>query len=91
MSTVVSLRARRAAHGRHVCVWCRRRIAALEVYVDMRVAEGGSMRTQRQHERCLGLVERAAAYFGIDCEEVTDANELVAEWQDAVGVEVTGL
>lgn len=91
MSTVVSVKARRAAHGRHVCVWCLHRIAAREVYIDMRVVHGPTMATQRQHERCLDLVEHAARYYGIDCEEVTDARELVAEWQEATGREVTGL
>lgn len=60
---------RRAAHGRHRCVWCCEPIAARESYIDLRIADGGTCWTQRQHTRCLDLVDRYGAFHALDAEE----------------------
>lgn len=52
-ATVLSVKNRRAAHGKHVCCLCRRRIAAREVYEDMRCAESGTAYTLRSHLACV--------------------------------------
>ena len=43
---------RKAAHGRHVCGYCYRRIAAGERYVDQRLTDNGTAWTWRAHQAC---------------------------------------
>ena len=50
--TLVTERVRRAAHGRHVCGWCHKNIAARERYRDQRCAGDGTMWTWREHLAC---------------------------------------
>lgn len=50
--TVLSDRARRAAHGLHRCGWCQRTIAAGETYRDVRQAVDGTVATWREHIVC---------------------------------------
>lgn len=53
MADLLSHTVRRAAHGKHVCRFCRRLIAAGERYNDDRLAEDGSAYTFRSHVDCL--------------------------------------
>lgn len=53
MSTLLAeYRNRRAAHGRHVCQYCFRLIAAGEHYIDQRCVQDGSAYTFRAHKDC---------------------------------------
>ena len=52
MSELISHTVRRAAHSKHVCRFCGRRIAAREEYNDDRLTEGGSAYTFRSHLDC---------------------------------------
>lgn len=52
MTTLLSHHERRAAHGRHVCQLCGKRIGAGEKYSDARCADGGTAWTYRSHLRC---------------------------------------
>ena len=53
MTTVLTTHNRRAAHGKHVCSLCRRRIAASELYQDQRCADCGRAYTVRSHLACV--------------------------------------
>ena len=50
---MLTTRNRRAAHGKHVCVLCLRRIAKDEVYEDQRCADYGTAYTVRSHLACV--------------------------------------
>jgi predicted RNA-binding Zn-ribbon protein involved in translation (DUF1610 family) len=51
---------RRAAHGKHHCTWCGKRIDAHEQYRDTRCADNGTAWTWRAHLRCDDFVWKAA-------------------------------
>lgn len=46
---------RKAAHGRHVCALCGKRIAVGERYSDARCADAGTAWTFRSHLRCRAI------------------------------------
>ena len=52
MTGVIASHIRKAAHGRHRCVWCRQPIAARSEYHDMRIVDGGTVYTSRRHIAC---------------------------------------
>lgn len=54
--TLLADHRRRAAHDKHVCRECRRRIPRGERYVDQRIADYGTIYTYRAHERCYRIV-----------------------------------
>lgn len=56
MGTLLAHNVRRAAHGKHVCRECRRRINARERYIDQRIADYGTVYTYRAHARCWEIV-----------------------------------
>src|SRR5690606_7920758 len=60
--TLLSVKTRRAAHGKHVCRLCRRRIAARELYEDMRCAYSGTAYTVRAHLACVSAWNSWWAY-----------------------------
>ena len=51
--TVLTTHNRRAAHGKHVCELCGRRIAQSELYEDQRCADSGTVYTVRRHLPCI--------------------------------------
>ena len=53
MTTVLATHNRRAAHGKHLCWMCGRRISANEVYEDQRCADSGTAYTVRSHLACV--------------------------------------
>lgn len=69
---VISEHRRRAAHGKHVCCLCRRRIAAREEYLDQRLADNGTCWTSRAHLDC----QSAYWSWDPDPEDVLDFHDL---------------
>ena len=84
MTTMLSQRTRKAAHGKHRCGYCRQPIAAGEKYDDARIADLGTVWTWRSHLRCLAFLRDVAEQDtwddGIDAVLFAD---LVVEYSDA--------
>lgn len=86
---IIFQKTRRAAHGKHECGHCYRRIAARSLYLDHRVAFEGTMVTQRFHIECDILVTSAVNYFDIDWEDLGEPGETVCDWQRDAGLPIS--
>lgn len=75
---VIQWTERKAAHGKHRCVYCGEHIAAREQYGDMRCACDGTAWTQRSHLACTDLVNRYAVDVGLDDEDWPDWQEVLS-------------
>lgn len=69
--TVLSEHRRKAAHGRHVCGYCYKRIGVGERYLDQRCAGDGTAWTWRAHTDC------HSAYWSWDIDADDSAYPLI--------------
>lgn len=90
---ILDQKQRRAAHGRHVCGFCRQRIAAGEVYDDCRIADSGTAWTWRSHLRCLAFMrevsEPADWDNGVDAIAFEEALSAYPDIADELGMTKT--
>lgn len=84
---VIASNERRAAHGLHRCVFCGKPIGERERYLDLRCRDNGTVWTQRQHLACMDLMQRYCEDRGIDDEDWTDWQEMLAWEADHAPVE----
>lgn len=82
MTTLLSCKRRRAAHGRHLCGICRELIPVGWVYLDQRCAEDGTAWTFRCHIDCDIRYWRAHRGLELWSDETLEWSEIL-QWEAA--------